>query len=566
MVEELGTAATKEGTGRLLAAFKRAQKEVHIAQVSSLEQFQAQFQALIEQHIAPRRLVVLVDDLDRCLPQKAIDVLEAIKLFLDARGCVFVLGLDREVITHAIRVKYRDMEGCIDGERYLEKIVQLQFDLPPLEPEDVRGYVDSLAPCWPDARCRDVFAAGLGRPNPRRIKRTVNSYLFLSRVARERVDRLGELKPVRLAKVVAIQHGNPALHQLLSGAPGYLADLELHYRDIAQRGEGASGEAKATPIPLPEALQAMANSEALRSLLLLCANDEAACFARLTPAEIRPYFTLVRSIAAPQTAAAAPLPVPQMAPIPEGEFLRGTSDEEVAWLIANTDWAKEWKEKGYFIAEQPQRSIHLSAYQIGRFPVTNVEYQAFVQATGRQPPQHWNGDAAPEQISDHPVTYVHYDDALAYCAWLSERTGASYRLPTEAEWEKAARGADGRQYPWGNTFDSARCNTDEGKVGGTTPVGQYSQAGGDSPYGCADMAGNVWEWCLDWYTSEYYAAAPGRDPAGPPDGQTRVVRGGSWDNDQRFARCAYRGWNCPGPSPQRLGFRVVVAPPISPRR
>ena len=115
---------------------------------------------------------------------------------------------------------------------------------------------------------------------------------------------------------------------------------------------------------------------------------------------------------------------------------------------------------------------------------------------------------------------------------------------------------------WGNLFDAARCNTDEGGVGGTTPVGQYSPRG-ESPYGCADMAGNVWEWCADWYDADYYAQSPARNPAGPGSGDYRVLRGGSWDNYVDIARSAFRYWNYPVIRYDYIGFRCCVSPTSS---
>jgi formylglycine-generating enzyme required for sulfatase activity len=155
---------------------------------------------------------------------------------------------------------------------------------------------------------------------------------------------------------------------------------------------------------------------------------------------------------------------------------------------------------------------------VARTPVTNAQYARFVAATGHEPPQHWKGRTPPEGLRDHPVVYVSWHDAVAYAGW------AGARLLTEQEWEKAARGIDGRIYPWGDEFDPSRCNTDESGIGGTTPVGKYS-LGGDSPYGAADMAGNVWEWCADWYD----------------EGKTyKVLRGGSWVGGPSIVRCADR--------------------------
>ena len=196
--------------------------------------------------------------------------------------------------------------------------------------------------------------------------------------------------------------------------------------------------------------------------------------------------------------------------------------------------------------------------------MTNAEYQAFVREAGHKPPQHWDGDKYPEDKGDHPVVNVSWDEAAAYCKWLSDKTGKSYRLPTEAEWEKAARGTDGRIYPWGNDWDPAKLNSAEGGARDTTPVGQYSPAG-DSPYGCADVAGNVWEWCADWFDEkDYQRRAASRttvkDPTGPEKGARRVLRGGSFDLDRRFVRAAVR-YLLPDYWVDFYGFRVLAASP-----
>jgi formylglycine-generating enzyme required for sulfatase activity len=174
---------------------------------------------------------------------------------------------------------------------------------------------------------------------------------------------------------------------------------------------------------------------------------------------------------------------------------------------------------------------------IARTPATNGQYARFVAATRHTPPKHWSGGPTPEALRGHPVVYVSWDDAVAYAEW------AGGRLPTEQEWEKAARGIDGRIYPWGDEFDAARCNSNESGIGTTTPVGRYSP-GGDSPWGCADMAGNVWEWTA----SEYEPGSSGR-----------VVRGGSWSFGQGLARCAIRLRPVPVGFSYRVGLRVAVS-------
>ena len=152
---------------------------------------------------------------------------------------------------------------------------------------------------------------------------------------------------------------------------------------------------------------------------------------------------------------------------------------------------------------------------------------------------------------------VSWYEAEAYCKWLSEKTSKEYRLPTEAEWEKTARGPDGWDYPWGNQWKKEYCNS-EFQLEQTSPVGIFLK--GESPYGCQDMAGNVWEWCGDWYSGEYYGTSPAQNPPGPETATCRVLRGGSWDADAQDCRSAYRGSNSPVDRSGSIGFRLVFVP------
>jgi formylglycine-generating enzyme required for sulfatase activity len=251
-----------------------------------------------------------------------------------------------------------------------------------------------------------------------------------------------------------------------------------------------------------------------------------------------------------------------LARIPAGDFLMGAADAEED--------------------ERPIHRVHLSEYFIGRFSVTNDEYARFVQATGHPAPvvhglplitldgreslfregavpYVWENDKPPAGRGSHPVVLVGYGDAVAYCQWLSEKTACRVRLPTEAEWEKAARGgAEGQRYPWGNDLDHARANflTDPSvrNQRGTRPTGTYPP----NAYGLYDVCGNVWEWVGDWYDPDYYGLGDARDPQGPLTGSMRIVRGGSWLNDDgRMLRSAYRHKVPPDTYAYSVGFRIV---------
>jgi formylglycine-generating enzyme required for sulfatase activity len=212
--------------------------------------------------------------------------------------------------------------------------------------------------------------------------------------------------------------------------------------------------------------------------------------------------------------------------------------------------------------EKPVHQVHLASYEIARVPITNAQYLLFVQATKRQAPEHWEDDRPPRGQESHPVVNVTWHDALAYCRWLSEATGKAIALPSEAQWEKAARGEkDRREYPWGDERDASRCNTRELGIGETTPVGIFPE--GSSPYGCLDMIGNVWEWTSSLNKPYPYVQSDDRENIEAGNDASRVLRGGSYIDSQYIARCAFRDRSSPHSLIRFGGFRVVVSP-ISP--
>lgn len=263
--------------------------------------------------------------------------------------------------------------------------------------------------------------------------------------------------------------------------------------------------------------------------------------------------------------------------IPSGEFLMGSC----------------FSDDGKPADEAPVHRVYVDDYCIGRYPVTNEEYLLFVKDTGhRQPcldfpdafPYNWRNGTHPLGCGKHPVVLVSWEDAVAYCQWLSEKLGRRYRLPTEAEWEKAARGTgnefQGHRFPWGEEWDTELLHSLE-KVSecritnyadwkrwhdahfktvrcrvNSMPVGRFPPNSSD----IFDMAGNVWEWCGDWYDDGYYqrwADCVAVNPTGPDEGVVKVARGGSWLSFEVKFRCSHRCPRAPGSMSYHVGFRVV---------
>lgn len=250
--------------------------------------------------------------------------------------------------------------------------------------------------------------------------------------------------------------------------------------------------------------------------------------------------------------------------IPDGEFIIGS---------------KKATDPDSNAEETPQHTLDVSDFYIMRTEVTNAQYYQFVQDTGHRPPLFfWPNGVYPADKADHPVVGVNLLDAASFCHWASSGTGLKLRLPTEPEWEKAARGADGRIYPWGNQWEPGRCNSYESRLGGTCSVNKFSPAG-DSPYGVADMGGNVQEWILSVYRPYPYDPQDGREfllgefhalsalPRFRETGATSMpssleaaldksmIRGGSWREDRERTRCAYRSWAAPMHRSDDTGFR-----------
>jgi formylglycine-generating enzyme required for sulfatase activity len=673
-VKPIVESARKVVSFDLQAALKYAPYE---AQVSELIKLRKRFAGMVQTLVGEDgRLVVFIDDLDRCMPDKAPEVLEAIKLFTAVDGCAYVLGLDPEIIRQGLEKRYK-FEAKAESLEYLEKIVQIAFHLPPLEYNQVvvfikREYPDVERVC---SIAPEIFARGV-EPNPRKIKRALNIYRMLHHLADTRwknYEMDHRVDPELLAKIAVVQSCFPDLYEVLVRDPmsiktleewarvsddrewfsktsqvqpihvAFLTWLKNRIRDpemakkvregsmkLEQLESGAfdidpsliralnTGSPRSKDLELPElgAYIYLTNTdERLAGQLypsreereVLLGGDEKAIKELLEKIQKRPpqwedrhreeeVYTqflkgvvenLERGTSAQRWSANVALDLlsivrrerkdfePPTVRIPSGVFWMG-SGEELAmahWYGGEGEFAvdilKEVLEKELYPDECPQHQVYLLEYRIGRFPVTNQEYQAFIDATRHPPPRHWKRGHFRKGKENHPVVWVGYDDAVAYCDWLTKETKRRYRLPTEAEWEKAARGTDRRIYPWGNEWDPSRLNSEEGgkasssrgpastarrlrdtvqsvlgavSEGRTTRVGQFSPSG-DSPYGVADMAGNVWEWCEDWYDAEAYKDRKGKDVSDPlvtKESEFRVQRGGSFRDSKDNARCAFR--------------------------
>ncbi len=252
----------------------------------------------------------------------------------------------------------------------------------------------------------------------------------------------------------------------------------------------------------------------------------------------------------------------ELVPIPAGPFMMGTS-------LLDTEYFKEmgWEWVKYYLREHykwehPAHNVELAAFALSRFPVTNRQYLEFIRNNNHPTPYHWIDNIYESDADDHPVVNVTWYDAQEYCAWLSRETGKCYRLPTEAEWEKAARGRDGYRWSWGNEWNSKCCNSKDYAAGHTLPVNHFSQESA-SPYDIMDCLGNVAEWCntkwgSQWMSPTYrypYSALDGRELK--EGNELRVIRGGSFSSPIGDVRCASRSRFPPHQKIPSLGFRCV---------
>ncbi len=505
-------------------------------------------------------LVIFIDDLDRCPKERIPKVLETIKLFMDWQGCVFVIGADHTIVEAALRPVYG--EGAA---KFMEKIVQVTFNLPQIRQTDFNGYLDQISPEMKDdiAPYLETIIPALDG-NPRRVKRFLNNLSLQQGLMQ---NRGVPVKPRHLLYWNIIDYVYPALREDLKDNPAVLESILSAIDKIRNNlpdGRWEISDDVMEKHKVPDSLRPYLKQPALIDLFGKFTVD------RKTLETLITFSTVVESAEETQAkieaATSGMLKLDKMVEIPAGDFLYGDNKEKRA-------------------IENP--------FMIDVYPVTNEQYDAFIRAGGYDndkelwgenglkwkqnetidKPEYWGNDKfnRPEQ----PVVGVSFYEARAYARW------AKKDLPTEQQWERAARGTDGREYPWGDKFDREKANTEESGIGRTTRVTRYPN--GISPDGCYDMAGNVWEWtCSNYHFGNrledftFDSAINEELDKISGDGTLKrlidissrldndksspllTIRGGFWGIDRDFARCADRGGRLlPYERGSGIGFRCV---------
>lgn len=467
-------------------------------------------------------LVVFIDDLDRCPQPRIVQVLETVKLFMDKPGCIFVIGADNDIIEKALTKEY----GKEDARRFMEKIVQVSFNLPRIPTEDFAAFVERLSLSINSALHPhlNLIMPAL-QHNPRQLKRFVNNLNLLDGLLK---NSGVEIDFNHLLFWGIILHVYPNLARDISDNPENLYELRKIFlaldEKIGDRARWEIGEEALKGVP-----QSFHTYLKDRDLVRIVSAFDIP----------RPQFEQLRTFSGTiERVSKASGSVTDTMSIVEG---RGRSDSPMVEIEAGP-----FK---YGPGAKPATIEKL--FSIDVYPVTNSQFEAFIKDGGYEKERLWHPDGwkwrqqkditVPDYWEDekwnppdHPVVGVSWYEADAFARWSKKR------LPTEQEWERAARGIDGRVYPWGNEFDKEKCNTKEAGLGRTTRVSRYP--GGISPDGCYDMAGNVLEW-----TTSFYDEIKG----------LFVIRGGSWSNNQDNARCAGRNNTHPIERCFVVGFRCV---------
>lgn len=461
-------------------------------------------------------LVIFIDDLDRCPAPRIVKVLETIKLFMDKKGCVFVIGAANEIIIKALKETYKE-----DAEKFMDKIVQVTFNLPQIPEEDFKSFITGMGTRIEDSVLKYAhLILPAMRNNPRRLKRYLNNLNLQYGLLRNRGT---EIEFSHLIFWSIIDYNYPSLRKNIVENRNirFFFTLQDAIKSVKGKGKDMDGlvvDDEFLKDISPSLHQYIKDMELVNIIAEFdCDDDQLSQLITMSSVvesaeEVKDREELEK-----------PKTIGGMVKVPAGEFLYGEKNK------------KE-------IIEKP--------FEIDIYPVTNGQYKAFIDGNGYGKDEYWSTegkkwrdenkitlpdywDSKDFNHPEQPVVGVSFFEAEAFAKWSGKR------LPTEKEWEKAARGKDGRTYPWGNEFDKERCNSEESGIGKTTRVTVYPN--GKSPYNCHDMAGNVWEWCSDLYSAV---------------GSDRVIRGGSWILDADDCRASCRNRSVPAYRGHDVGFRL----------
>ena len=503
---------------------------------------------------AAPRIVVFVDDLDRCFPKNALELLEHIKLVLNQRGFTFVLGINEKAIQAAVKVKSQQTTDF--PEDYLDKIVQVMVRVPKRKSGEMNEYIGGLLDkggVFPEDLKGDLvslIAEAAGR-NPRSIVRLLNriivtyrigekegkQYDILSLVLHFATDesRFENFRNALGFSILLEDKTTPTVGEYLSSQ---LTDFSATYQNWIEdlRASDIGGRKD----EFDKAVDGFVHNEHLFNLLK---SDEGLKWLR-DSAHRRSLDEMAEStVSEGKREEKAEEDIEKKAAASKTE---GSIRQLESWMVAIE--GDEFEMGDGLDDDNPVHTVRLDAFEIGAMPVTQAQYEAIMGVK----PSHFEGP-------DRPVESVSWDNAMEFCKRLSEKTGRKYTLPTEAQWEYACRAESKGKYCFGDDesqlgeFAWYGANSDDE----THPVGMKKP----NNWGLYDMHGNVWEWCHDWYDEDYYNQEEASDnPRGPSEGSFRVNRGGSWSNTPQYCRSACRNSYTPGYRSYILGFRVLAVP------
>lgn len=468
-------------------------------------------------------LVIFIDDLDRCPPARIKKVLETINLFMDREGCVFVIGADHSMIIQVLEKDY-SMENA---SKFMEKIVQVSFHLPFIPGEEFEKYIRKVG----GNILRPVTAylhliLPVMKSNPRRLKRFINDVNLQHGLLKNSNVNIA-FRLVLMWSILVCNYPK-FMEYVMESRGSFLFSFQ---KEISDNDETMSAieNGEVTEEILKKFTDPFRDFVKDRNLVKIV--SEFNC----TEEQLLKLMAIREIVKSTEDFDIGDRPridrsIGKMVKIPRGKFIYGV--------------------------EKFKRIIDRN-FDIGMYPVTNYEYESFIKKGGYENDKYWGKEGwmwkndneinHPEYWNDlnfndpeQPVVGVSFYEASAYVMWLNQKTGKKYRLPTELEWEKAARGTEGNIYPWGDEFDEVKCNAKESGSDKTSRVTLHP--GGESSYGCFDMAGNVWEWC----DSLFYETGSGR-----------VVRGGGFSSNREDCRSDYRDFVLPEDRNVNLGFRLA---------